>query len=156
MWVDIFFIDFNLNVLLKTSMTHWRHFCLRQLSYNVTILGSCWVRPSLSPAVIVFLQVCLLIAIRPCLTEQLQPVRTGLCPAVGLNTFIKGHTAKPLLWIRQQNIFCCLLYLQCYFFVVFLFVLFSSNYFLLFCWNNTSATSKSYQWYKLSSMTLSH
>lgn len=137
-------------------MTHWRHFCLRQLSYSVTISGSCWARPSLSPTVIVFLQVCLLIGIRLCLTERLQPVRTGLCPAVGLNTFIKGHTAKPLLWIRQQNIFCSLLYLQCYFFVVFLFVLFSSKYFLLFCWNNTSATSKSYQSYKLSSMTLSH
>lgn len=142
---------FQFECVVQTGMTHWCHFCLRRLSYGVTISGSCRARPSLSPAVIVFLQVCLLTGIRLCLTELLQPVRTGLCPAVRLNASIKGHKAKPLLWIRQQNIFCYLLYLKCDFFCCFsvCFKLFRSNFFLLYCWINTTTTSKSYQSYKL-------
>lgn len=110
-------------------MTHWHHICL---SYSITISGSCRARPSLSPAVIVFLQVCLLTGIRLCLTELLRPVRTGLCPAVGLNTFIKSHKAKALLWTRQQNIFCYLLHLLLFHCFSVCFQFFSSIFFL-FC-----------------------
>lgn len=102
--------------------TRWRGFCLCRLSTSLTISGSGAARPSLSPAVIVFLQVCLLPGFCLCLTELLRPVRTGLCPAVRLKTFIKGHRAKPLLWTRQQNIFCYLLDLLPFHFFFFLFV----------------------------------
>lgn len=91
-------------------MTHWHRFCLRRLSCSVTISGSCWARPSLSPAVIVFPQVCLLTAISLCLLKLLQPV--SLCPVVRLTTFIQGRKAKPLLWTWKQNSYIC------YFFII--------------------------------------
>lgn len=101
---------FEFECAVQTSMLQWHRFCLHRLSYSVTSSGSCQTRPSLSPAVIVFLQVCLLTGFRLCLTELLQPVRTGLSLAVRLNTFIKGHKAQPLLWTRQtENIFHYLL-----------------------------------------------
>lgn len=81
-WVGHYWslLIFNLNVLFKGA--HWHGLCLRQLPYSVTISGSCRARLSMSPTVIVFLQVCLLTGVRLCLTELLQPVRPGLCPAV--------------------------------------------------------------------------
>lgn len=49
---------------------------------------------SLSPAVRVFLQVCVLTLAHLCLSELLQPVRTRLCPAVRVNTLHQGSQGQ--------------------------------------------------------------
>lgn len=112
---------------------------LRQLGSSITVSHCDSLSAGLSP--------CWYLSVSDRATPACQDWSLS-SPAIRLNTFIKGHKAKPLLWTRQQKIFC---YSLCYFLIVFLFVFnyLALFFFILYCWSNTTTTSKSYQSYKL-------